>query len=205
MTQIATFAPGRVNLMGDHTDTTGGLVLPMAIDLGTTVVGTRGGERVELRSDAEHEPAIVGLDGSQPPDAPAWAAYVAGVVAEVAPQQGLRGHVTTTLPVGAGLSSSASLELAVALALGAEPDPRALALLGQRAEQAASGVPCGIMDQLTSAAGVACPAPSPAPRTPTGGGSARRLRATSARCDWPDRATSGPSTTPCCGAGPATC
>ena len=155
MTQIATFAPGRVNLMGDHTDTTGGLVLPMAIDLGTTVVGTRGGERVELRSDAEHEPAIVGLDGSQPPDAPAWAAYVAGVVAEVAPQQGLRGHVTTTLPVGAGLSSSASLELAVALALGAEPDPRALALLGQRAEQAASGVPCGIMDQLTSAAGVA--------------------------------------------------
>jgi len=63
--------------------------------------------------------------------------------------------VETTLPVGAGLSSSAALELAVALALGFGGDALQLALLGQRAEQRASGVPCGVMDQLASAAGVA--------------------------------------------------
>jgi galactokinase len=150
---VTAFAPGRVNLMGDHTDTTGGLVLPMAIDLGTTVTGERAGEAVELRSDSEPEPAVVGLDGHLPEGAPAWAAYVAGVVAEVRPDRGLRGMVSTTLPVGAGLSSSAALELALALALGADPEPRSLALLGQRAEQRAAGVPCGVMDQLSSAAG----------------------------------------------------
>ena len=63
--------------------------------------------------------------------------------------------MTTTLPVGAGLSSSAALEVAVALALGFTGPPRALALACQRAEQEASGVPCGVMDQLASAAGTA--------------------------------------------------
>jgi galactokinase len=80
---------------------------------------------------------------------------VAGVVEVVRPEVGGVGFVRTDIPIGAGLSSSAALEVAVALALGFEGSPLDLALACQQAEQVASGVPCGIMDQLTSAAGVA--------------------------------------------------
>lgn len=153
---IRGWAPGRVNLIGDHTDHTGGLVLPMAIDLGTTVAGEAGGDVVSLRSAAETEIAVVPLDVVDPATvSPGWARYVAGVVAELRPSTGFLGTVTTTLPLGAGLSSSAALEVAVALALGFDGPPLELAELCQRAEQRASGVPCGIMDQLASAAGVA--------------------------------------------------
>jgi galactokinase len=149
------WAPGRVNLIGDHTDHTGGLVLPMAIDLGTTVGGHRGGTTVSLTSTTEPAPASVPLEVSDPASLnPAWARYVAGVVAELRPDEGLVGAVDTALPVGAGLSSSAALEVAVALALGFAGSVLELAQLCQRAEQRASGVPCGIMDQLASAAGV---------------------------------------------------
>ena len=152
---VVAWAPGRVNLIGDHTDHTGGLVLPMAIDLGTTVRGERGGDAVVLRSATEHEPAVVPLDIDDPTTVtPGWARYVAGVVAELRPSSGFTGEVTTTLPVGAGLSSSAALEVAVALAIGSEASGLDLALACQRAEQRASGVPCGIMDQLASAVGV---------------------------------------------------
>ena len=149
-------APGRVNLIGDHTDYTGGLALPMAIDLGTTVFGDRGGDIVHLRSALESAAAEVPIDIDAPAEVqPSWARYVAGVVAEMRPLRGFRGHVNTTLPVGGGLSSSAALEVAVALALGASADdPVALAELCQRAEHRAVGVPCGIMDQLTVTAGV---------------------------------------------------
>jgi galactokinase len=153
---VRAFAPGRVNLVGDHTDTTGGLVLPLAIHLGTTVEVEPGGDEVRLRSGAEDEPAVVPLDVADPAAvSPPWARYVAGVVAEVRPATGATGTVTTTLPVGAGLSSSAALEVAVALALGYAGSPVEVALACQRAEHAASGVPSGIMDQLSSAAGVA--------------------------------------------------
>ena len=153
---ITARAPGRVNLIGDHTDTTGGLVLPVAIDLATTVTGRRGGDRVILRSETEAEPAVVPLDVGDPSALfPPWARFVAAVVAEVNPTTGFEGTVTTTLPVGAGLSSSAALEVAVALALGFDDSPLELARLAQRAERAASGVPCGIMDQLASVSGVA--------------------------------------------------
>jgi galactokinase len=153
---VTAVGPGRVNLIGDHTDTTGGLVMPMAIDLATTVTGRRGGDRVVLVSADEPAPAVVPLDVVDPAAVtPAWARYVAGVVAEVRPPVGFEGEVRTTLPVGAGLSSSAALEVAVALALGFDGPPAELAHLTQRAEQEASGVPCGIMDQLSSAAGVA--------------------------------------------------
>ena len=146
------FAPGRVNLIGDHTDYAGGLVLPIAIDLGTTVEGHRGLDRVRLTSDALAGSTDLPLDLEDPADIePGWARYVAGVIAELRPSTGLTGRVTTTLPVGAGLSSSAALEVAVALALGARDD---VAALCQRAEQRASGVPCGRMDQLASVHGV---------------------------------------------------
>jgi len=152
---IRAVAPGRVNLIGDHTDYLGGLVLPMAIHLGTTVEGTPGGETVSLTSADEAVPATVPLDVEDPATVePGWARYVAGVVAEVRPTTGFTGTVSTTLPIGGGLSSSAALEVAVALALGFEGTPLELAEACQRAEQRASGVPSGIMDQLASAAGV---------------------------------------------------
>ena len=150
------FAPGRVNLIGDHTDYTGGLVLPMAIDLGTTIVGDRGGHAVTLRSDACAGVADVAITVADPASVqPEWARYVAGVVAELRPRRGFTGDITTTVPLGAGLSSSASLELAVALAVGDERDPLRLAQLCQRAEHNGPRVPCGIMDQLVVAAAVA--------------------------------------------------
>ena len=150
------FAPGRVNLIGDHTDYTGGLVMPMAIDLGTTVEGERGGDWVHLFSDISAADAELPLDIEDPRDViPEWARYVAGVVSVIRPEAGFTGRALTTLPVGAGLSSSAALEVGVALALGFEGSKVDLALACQEAEQRATSVPCGVMDQLASAAGVA--------------------------------------------------
>jgi galactokinase len=147
-------APGRVNLIGDHTDYTGGMVLPMAIDRWTEIRGIPA-DSVSLHSADEAEPAEVALSIDNPQDVePHWARYVAGVVAEMQPYGGIAGTVSTDIPIGAGLSSSAALELAVALALGFDGDAVSLAQLCRRAEIRASGVPCGIMDQLVIAAGV---------------------------------------------------
>ena len=152
---VEAFAPGRVNLIGEHTDYTGGLAVPMAIHLGTTVRGRPSADPVVvLRSDDRPDIARVPVDVDDPAAAvPEWARYVAGVVHELRPTLGFVGTVTTTIPIGSGLSSSAALELAVALALGHDGAPHELAELGQRAEQLASGVPCGLMDQLASAEG----------------------------------------------------
>jgi len=151
---VRAYSPGRVNLIGDHTDYNGGLALPMAVDLGTVVSFTPDETlRVVLRSVGEPEPADVDVHVPLDPDYlgalwPRWARLVAGVVGVVRPVTGGHGTVETTLPVGAGLSSSAALEVALALALGFEAEPRVMARTCQRAEQAATGVPSGLMDQL---------------------------------------------------------
>jgi galactokinase len=153
---ISAVAPGRVNLIGDHTDYTGGLVFPMAIDLVTVVEGEPGGVSVDLRSAQFPESASVPLDVGDPSTVtPSWARYVAGVIAELRPATGFIGSVRSTVPTGSGLSSSAALEVATALALGFRGTPLELARLCQRAEHRSVGVPSGIMDQLASAAGVA--------------------------------------------------
>ena len=155
-TSVRALAPGRVNLIGDHTDYTGGLVLPMAIDRYTEIRGTRGGDRVHLTSFDDPDPVDLPLHVDDPQHvSPAWGKYVAGVVAEMHPTAGFRGHVTTDIPIGGGMSSSHALQVAVALALGFEGSITDLAKLTQRSENKASGVPTGIMDQLAIAAGVA--------------------------------------------------
>ena len=142
-------APGRVNLIGDHTDYTGGLVFPMAIDRCTTIEYQHTGTQVSLQSD--DAPGTVSFDVRDAFDAamePSWGRYVAAVAAQMESPTGISGRIATTIPVGAGLSSSAALELAVAVAMGSTVSPTDLALLTQRAEQMATGVPTGIMDQL---------------------------------------------------------
>jgi galactokinase len=151
---ITAIAPGRVNIIGDHTDYTGGLCLPMAIDLATTIVAREIPDRIDLVSADDPMPAIVALSVEHPELVePFWARYVAGVVHTLKPSKGLQGKVTTTIPIGAGLSSSAAFEVALALALGFEGTALELAQACQQAEQIASGVPTGILDQLASASG----------------------------------------------------
>jgi galactokinase len=149
-------APGRVNLIGEHTDYSGGLVLPVAIDLSVEVrVGpadqialTSAGDTVELAPDGGGEPS-------------GWGRYVAAVAVELAAlgrePVGIEGAVRADLPQGAGLGSSGALEVAVALALcdvaGFELEPLGLAAACQRAEQRAVGVPSGILDQAASLLG----------------------------------------------------
>jgi galactokinase len=143
-----------VNLIGDHTDYVGGLVLPMAIGLGVEVTGERGGNWVMLGSEQFDGVAEIPLDDHRDPAfiEPPWARYVAAVVGEIAPDNGFVGMVNSTVPAGAGLASSAALEVAVATTLGADGDRLEVARACQRAEHRAVGVPCGIMDQLVAVA-----------------------------------------------------
>lgn len=138
-------APGRVVLIGDHTDYTGGLSFPIAIDRATEIVGVPA-DRLRLRSADDDGVLDVAPDGSDG-DVPAWGRYVVAVAAELGSDRGFDGEVTTTIPVAAGLSSSAALEVATALALGFDGPPQELARLAQRAEHRATGVPTGLLDQ----------------------------------------------------------
>ncbi|HUH07830.1 MAG TPA: galactokinase [Egibacteraceae bacterium] len=153
-------APGRVNLIGEHTDYSGGLVLPAAIDRRVFLEAEPFGDWIDLESQGFSESVRIPADGSQAPGA-GWGRYVGAVAAELAaagrPPIGLRGRLSSDLPAGAGLSSSAALEVVVGLALCAAADfplaPLELAALAQRAEQRAVGVPSGIMDQAASLLG----------------------------------------------------
>jgi galactokinase len=156
-------APGRVNLIGEHTDYNDGFVLPAAIDLEMRIayVPTRDG-RVRLASAQTGD--TITFDATDPGAREGgWRDYVAGTAWALAdaglPTNGLTGVLESSVPVGAGLSSSAALELASAWALsGASPpptDPLTLARIAQRAENDYVGMRCGLMDQFASAAGVA--------------------------------------------------
>lgn len=158
---VAVFhAPGRANLIGEHTDHTDGLVLPAAIDRGITLTCELGGDRIRLSSDGADEVVDIAADGSQVP-ASGFGRFVAAVATELegvgrAPV-GLGGSISSDLPQGAGLSSSAALEVVVGLALcdaaGFTLEPLDLAALCRSAERRAVGVPSGIMDQAASILG----------------------------------------------------
>jgi galactokinase len=147
---VRAIAPGRINLIGDHTDYTGGLVFPMAINR-HTIIDARftDDSSVSLKSADEPDAANFSLPISDIPSVqPQWARYIAAVATECNATRGITGTITTDIPIGSGLSSSAALEVATALALGFNGSARELAQLTQRAEHVATGVPTGIMDQL---------------------------------------------------------
>lgn len=154
------FAPGRANLIGEHTDYTDGLVMPVAIDRGITLHAELGGSRIRLDSESADATVDVPADGTSTPSE-GWGRFVSAVAYELTeagrPPVGIRGRLTSTLPQGAGLSSSAALEVVVAIALCAAADlefaPIDLAALCRRAEHRAVGVPSGIMDQAASLLG----------------------------------------------------
>jgi galactokinase len=156
--RIRARAPGRVNLIGDHTDYTGGLALPMAIDREVVVEGMEAEDpEVCLTSDQDREPArfplpVTSLDEIEP----VWARRVAAIAAELGRQRGFSGSVSSTVPIGAGLSSSGALGVAMALALGAGDalDRLEIAVLCQRAQRAATGVPAGVLDEMASLHGL---------------------------------------------------
>ena len=156
-------APGRVNLIGEHTDYNEGFVLPAAIDLEIRIAYLPTGDRrVELvRLDGGERDGF-DLDIARP-KAGTWLDYVAGTAwaldAAGLPLSGLRGVIASTLPPDAGLSSSAAIELASAWALLHDAAPGVdrfrLARLCQRAENAYVGVQSGLMDQFAGSCGVA--------------------------------------------------
>jgi galactokinase len=126
----------------------------MAIDLGTTLECSSS-RSIELSSDKEQGKVHITLPiGASEEFGSDWGGFVAAVVREVAPMTGFSGLVTSSLPIGSGLSSSSSLTVAVALAAGFDGPAIELIRLCQRAETNASGVPCGIMDQFAIVNGI---------------------------------------------------
>ncbi len=156
-------SPGRVNLIGEHTDYNGGYVFPAAITLGTTIIARKRDDQI-IRMRATDLDVLVEADLTKIDDYKtlSWGNYQIGVAAELIKDGiavcgcDLLFHDTT--PHGGGLSSSAAIEVATALCLyhlstGKTPDMCQMAIIGQRAEHNYIGVACGIMDQFASAMG----------------------------------------------------
>ncbi|NXD03557.1 GALK1 Galactokinase, partial [Certhia familiaris] len=164
---LAAWAPGRVNLIGEHTDYNGGFVLPMALQLGTVLVGspTQDGTISIVTTSAEaDEPHRVQFSAPRPgsslsPGLPRWANYIKGVIQHYrgGPVPGFSAVTASNIPLGGGLSSSAALEVATYTFLQQlcpdDGDLVAKALACQKAEHSFAGMPCGIMDQFISVMG----------------------------------------------------
>ncbi|MFJ3491411.1 galactokinase [Leifsonia aquatica] len=158
-------SPGRVNLIGEHTDYNEGFVLPFAINRRTVAaLGLREDRTVRVGSTFADELVEIDLDAIGPDALSGWSAYPLGVAwalgefgADLAAVPGFDVLIDSNVPVGAGLSSSAAIEGAVALALNdvwrLGLDRQTLARVGQRAENVAVGAPTGIMDQSASLLG----------------------------------------------------
>jgi galactokinase len=156
------FAPGRINVIGEHTDYSGGFVLPASLALGTwTVIAPRDDNKLRVLSENQQQTEVLALDAAPSARRNAWSDYVAGV-AWALRQEGcaLRGAdllIVGDVPMGAGLSSSASLEVSVAHALlsvaNVSLPPLDIALACQRAENEFVGARCGIMDQFVASHG----------------------------------------------------
>lgn len=155
-------APGRVNLIGEHTDYNEGFVLPLAIDRATMVAGAARSDQL-IRAFSLELNEQIEFTLEQPAQQPhgGWGAYIEGVARTLkkvgVPVQGADLLVASTVPLGSGLSSSAALEMSIGLALihlaDAKLEPLILARAGQRAEHEYVGARVGIMDQLTSLLG----------------------------------------------------
>ncbi len=155
-------APGRVNLIGEHTDYNDGFVLPMAIAHETIAAARKSdGSSVRVHSLNAHQTNEFDLSRPGPGQRGIWLDYVEGVAQALLmrglPLRGADIVLASDVPAGAGLSSSAALEISVGLALlsiaGVEVDRIELALAGQQAEHVYVGTKCGIMDQLVAACG----------------------------------------------------
>ena len=158
------FSPGRVNLIGEHTDYNGGFVFPCALSFGTYLLLAPNTEK-KINFRSLNVEAVYSLELTQltsPLPNKAWANYPLGVLAQfikrgVAIEQGYDILFWGNVPAGAGLSSSAAMEVVTAFAfnelLGTGYDRTELAKIGQKAEHEFAGVMCGIMDQFASAQG----------------------------------------------------
>jgi galactokinase len=156
VTRRTAFAPGRANLIGEHTDYNGGLALPFAIEEGVTVVAEplEGEDVVAHALDVGEEDRFPAAD--PPRGAEGWRAFVRGVAGELGGVEPTDLTISATVPSGAGLSSSAALSVALALALGADASDRvALAKLCSRVENDWVGANTGLLDQLASLCGEA--------------------------------------------------
>ena len=158
---VVSRGPGRVNLIGEHTDYNDGFALPFAIDRSTVAaVRPRTDRTINLVTDFAPGIVTTSLDVRSPAAELGWAAYPAGVawtlgeVADLTLATGFDAVFVSDVPVGAGLSSSAAIESAIAIALdrlwSLNLDRRTLAQVGQRAENAVVGAPTGILDQSAS-------------------------------------------------------
>jgi galactokinase len=157
--EVVAYAPGRVEVLGNHTDYNEGFVLSAAIQYGTFFVVARSDDRAcRVVARDIHREAVFALDDVRADGVTPWANYVKGVLAGLAKTgplaRGFVGMFHGDVPLGAGLSSSAALEMSAGTALvalyGLQVPPLELARIGQAAEHHYAGVKCGLLDQISS-------------------------------------------------------